>query len=136
MALSKEHIEVGGKLFFRELGRFLFNPVFIVITFLGNGILIGGAFLFWHFEYGENPQLQYFLDSLYWALITITTVGYGDITPVTIPGKILAMAMIVTGTGLFLCYVALLTSAFVNIEVDHIEKEVTDLRRRIKKMGD
>lgn len=36
-------------------------------------------------------------DSIYWAIVTTTTVGYGDITPVTVVGKILASLMMITG---------------------------------------
>jgi hypothetical protein len=41
------------------------------------------------------------LDALYFSVVTITTVGYGDIHPVTPTGKILAMALILTGGGTF-----------------------------------
>jgi voltage-gated potassium channel len=49
-----------------------------------------------------------FLDALYFTLTTIATVGYGDITPATSSGKILAIFIIITGIGSFL---TLLTSA-------------------------
>jgi hypothetical protein len=42
------------------------------------------------------------LDSFYFTLVTIATVGYGDVHPVTVPGKVLAMVVIVTGVGCFI----------------------------------
>lgn len=47
-----------------------------------------------------------FLDSFYFTFITVATVGYGDITPHTQTGKILAMLVIVFGVGTFLGVVA------------------------------
>jgi len=45
------------------------------------------------------------LDSLYFTLITITTVGYGDISPQTNLGKILTMVLIVFGIGIILTFI-------------------------------
>ena len=47
-----------------------------------------------------------FLDALYFTVVTISTVGYGDIHPVTIGGKILAFILIVVGVGTFLGFFA------------------------------
>ena len=38
--------------------------------------------------------------SMYWAIVTMTTVGYGDVTPQTVPGKILASIVMITGYGI------------------------------------
>lgn len=46
------------------------------------------------------------MDALYFTIVTITTVGYGDIYPVTAPGKILTLLIIITGVGTFLGVVA------------------------------
>ncbi len=45
-------------------------------------------------------------DALYFSIVTMATVGYGDIHPVTLPGKLLAMFVIVMGVGTFLGVIA------------------------------
>lgn len=41
------------------------------------------------------------IDSLYFSVITVSTVGYGDISPETVPGKIFTMVYVVVGIGVF-----------------------------------
>lgn len=55
-----------------------------------------------------------FEDALYFTIVTIATVGYGDIAPVTPLGKLLAMLLIVLGVGTFLGVVASETELFLN----------------------
>lgn len=59
------------------------------------GVALAGTLGFMRVE-GLAP-----LDALYFSVVTITTVGYGDIHPVTASGKLLAMALILTGGGTF-----------------------------------
>ncbi|WP_027697801.1 MULTISPECIES: ion transporter [Vibrio] len=49
-------------------------------------------------------------DALWWSLVTISTVGYGDHYPVTVGGKVLATAMIICGVGIFGMISGLITS--------------------------
>ena len=53
-------------------------------------------------------------DALYFSIVTLATVGYGDIHPVTLPGKIFAIVMIVMGVGTFLGVVANATEMMLN----------------------
>lgn len=62
-------------------------------------IMFGGADLFHMFEYGVNENVNSFFDSIWWAMVTITTVGYGDISPVTTGGRIISMIMMILGIG-------------------------------------
>ncbi len=57
---------------------------------------------FWvvYFERGLNPAFQDYGDGLWWALVTVTTIGYGDKFPITIPGKLVGSAVILVGIGL------------------------------------
>jgi hypothetical protein len=55
-----------------------------------------------------------FTDALYYTFVTVTTVGYGDIHPVSTAGKMMAVLIILTGTGLFGGMVASLTEMLLN----------------------
>jgi voltage-gated potassium channel len=48
-------------------------------------------------EHDVNPGFSNIPQSIYWAIVTLTTVGYGDVTPVTIPGKLMASVIMLTG---------------------------------------
>jgi voltage-gated potassium channel len=61
-----------------------------------------------------QPQVFGNLPScMYWAIITLTTVGYGDATPITAAGRILAGITAIMGLGLFALPVGIIASAFV-----------------------
>ncbi|HIA02229.1 MAG TPA: ion transporter, partial [Myxococcales bacterium] len=55
--------------------------------FLSCAIALGGI-SFYLVEIGQNPEVQSIGDGIWWAVVTITTVGFGDITPVTDLGKV------------------------------------------------
>ncbi|WP_281299441.1 potassium channel family protein [Flavobacterium limnophilum] len=52
-------------------------------------------------------------DALWWAYVTITTVGYGDKFPVTTEGRIIAVVLMTAGVGLFGTFTAYASSLFV-----------------------
>lgn len=54
------------------------------------------------------------IDALYFSIVTIATVGYGDVHPVTLMGKILTVFIIVTGVGTFLGVIANATEMMLN----------------------
>ena len=64
-------------------------------------------------------------DALWWAYVTITTVGYGDKVPVTTEGRIIAAALMSVGVGLFGTFTAYVASWFVarKVEADEEEKQ-------------
>jgi len=74
-------------------------------------------------------------DALWWAYVTITTVGYGDKFPVTSEGRILAAALITVGVGLFGTFTAYVASWFVEKrEEDEAikEKDKQEEKERIR----
>jgi len=71
--------------------------------------------------FGSIPQ------SMWWAVATLTTVGYGDVTPVSGLGRTLAAAVAMIGIGLFALPTSILGSGFVEeLEKDRTIKEVLD----------
>jgi voltage-gated potassium channel len=64
----------------------------------------------------ESPQaggrIEGFFESIYWALVTISTVGYGDITPHTVEGRLVTMVLIVSGLGVLSFFTSIIVSAF------------------------
>ncbi len=67
----------------------------VVITL----VLILGS-LMYLIEGRVQPGFDSIPDSMYWAIVTMTTVGYGDVAPITIPGKFLASVIMIVGYGI------------------------------------
>ena len=86
-----------------ELFTLLFLLVFITVT---AGIAI------YVFEQNENENIESIFDALYWALITISTVGYGDISPVTPEGRVVSMLIIVSGIAMISFVTSVIVSSF------------------------
>ncbi|MEM9195764.1 MAG: ion transporter, partial [Myxococcota bacterium] len=76
-----------------EQDRLLFTFAF---GFLGVQVIVGGLSIFL-VERGYNPDFDSIGDGMWWAIVTITTVGFGDITPTTILGRVVAGVLMVGG---------------------------------------
>ncbi len=63
---------------------------------------------------GSNPTFATMPGSMYWAITTLTTVGYGDVTPITGLGRFIAGFTMVVGLGLFALPVGIVATGFVN----------------------
>lgn len=61
-------------------------------------------------ENGVNAAVSSPLDALWWGISTMTTVGYGDVTPVTPEGRLAGATLMVLGIGLFSAVTATITS--------------------------
>jgi voltage-gated potassium channel len=61
-------------------------------------------------ENGINAAIQSPLDALWWGIVTLSTVGYGDVYPVTPEGRLAASVLMVLGIGLFSAITATITS--------------------------
>lgn len=77
-------------------------------------------------------------DALWWSITTLTTVGYGDLYPVTGPGRLLAAAMMVAGVGLFGALSGLVASLLLRpaesrqqADLETLQAEILSLRRQL-----
>ncbi len=82
-----------------------------------------GALLVWLAERGSNPVFIEFSEAIWWAIVTVTTVGYGDITPITRIGRLVAVLLMVTGIGTIGMLASQVSAAMVRREEDVIEEE-------------
>eukprot|EP00756_Hemistasia_phaeocysticola_P050992 Hpha_TRINITY_DN26176_c0_g1::TRINITY_DN26176_c0_g1_i1::g.155372::m.155372/K04886/KCNB2; potassium voltage-gated channel Shab-related subfamily B member 2 len=78
---------------------------------------------------GKVIPFQNIPDSMYWVLVTVTTVGYGDMTPVTTSGKAVAWLTMASGALIVAYPVTMLTSVFAEV---HEEEAQAAVRRRHK----
>ena len=85
---------------------------FIFLGYMLFGITFTFGSIFYLLEFGVNDKLHSYLDAIYWALVTISTVGYGDISPVTEMGKIVSMFGIVFGIAMISFVTSVMVSAF------------------------
>nr|WP_246293744.1 potassium channel family protein [Desulfobacter latus] len=92
----------------------IYFAIFIVLLAVG----IIGFMLF------ENMSLT---NAIYFSIVTMATVGYGDIHPQTEIGKILTIIIIIGGVGTFLSVVASITDVFVNRREEKIRKEKVNM---------
>ena len=81
--------------------------------------LIFFIFLFGYLFYVSEPDVRNIGDGIWWALVTITTVGYGDITPLTTLGRIVASSLMLLGLGLIATITAIVSAKFIQNFVDH-----------------
>jgi len=65
-------------------------------------------------EDAPNSNIKTAEDAIWWAYVTVTTVGYGDKFPVTTEGRIIAAALMTVGVGLFGTFTGFLASYFVS----------------------
>ncbi|MEG3641323.1 NAD-binding protein [Magnetococcus sp. PR-3] len=84
-------------------------------------------------ERGHNPDITNLWEALYWTIITITTVGYGDITPATDAGRMVA----ITGTLVGMWVTVLMTSIIVSALSERIfELKEQRMERQVEKLRD
>ena len=103
------------------------------------GVLIICIISFGYIFYLAEPQIKTFGDGVWWALVTITTVGYGDITPVTILGRLIAGTLMFVGLGLIATVTAIVSAKFIANYVDHhtnddVLEKLEELESEIEKL--
>lgn len=71
-----------------------------------------GAFAIYLVEGDQNAAVGSMGDALWWAVVTTTTVGYGDVSPITPEGRVIAVLMMISGIGVIGVFTATVASFF------------------------
>jgi len=78
----------GARRLFERLGR---------VALVAGGVVVIGSLVAYHAEHPVNSEFATVGDALWWGIVTLTTVGYGDIVPKTPTGRWVAVVIMITG---------------------------------------
>jgi len=118
--------------------RRLVNVDFLLVY--GMGLVIVTATVVTSVEGGGSASIHSFTDALWWSMVTITTVGYGDMVPVTAAGRAMGIVLMLGGVAFFSGVTANLASFLVKgressaVELAKMNKELEILRVEIAKL--
>lgn len=94
------------------------EPLIAVCTLAGAYILVSALVIF----NVEPDSFDTFFDAIYWATVSLTTMGYGDIYPVTTAGRIITMISSIFGIAIVALPAGIITAGYMNEINDESEK--------------
>ena len=101
------------RLFHRTTTIFKESKVAYLIAFSSGSIIIGAFAEFIVESPHPDSKITNFGDALWWAIETVTTVGYGDLYPVTVEGKIIAAFLMIVGIGVLGIFISTFGAALI-----------------------
>jgi voltage-gated potassium channel Kch len=120
----------------RRMAKFLSEPPTVrgavgTIVFATGAVVVISGVLISVFDHREFDNVWL---GMWWAIQTVTTVGYGDVTPADVVGRIIAAFVMLQGIAFLAIVTAAITSTFVarataEHDADESKDELTELRR-------
>ncbi|GAB4046842.1 ion transporter [Spirosoma litoris] len=117
------------------------NGTLAVVLLSSFLLMIFGAVAILYAERVPEANIKNPSDALWWAFVTITTVGYGDKFPVTTFGRLIAAVLMIAGVGLFGTFTGYVANFFVEEDQEHTDSdikilisEVRQLRKKIEEL--
>ena len=99
------------------LGRVIKNEqralVAVMVVIMGL-IVISGSIIFYLEHEAQPDTFGHIPQSMWWAIATLTTVGYGDVVPITDMGRFFGGLVMVFGLGMYALPIAIIASGFAN----------------------
>jgi voltage-gated potassium channel len=134
--------EVGFTRFLEAVLRDRAGSALLVVVFLAILLLEVGSAVILAIEIrAPDGNIKDASDAIWYTYVTVTTVGYGDRYPVTIPGRLLGLLIMTVGVGLFGTLTGFLTQAFVPPRADEgdgaggdaaaLKAELAEIRREL-----
>jgi voltage-gated potassium channel len=86
------------------------------------------------FETGAEGNIRGAQDAMWWAISTMTTVGYGDAYPVTPEGRVIAVFLMAAGVGVFGTLAGAVASWFLSPEAEETESELREVKDLLQEL--
>jgi len=103
---------IGKAIFIAKEELILFGLVTLMLLYLS-------ALGIYHFEHAIQPdKFKSIFDSLWWAVATLTTVGYGDVYPITLGGRLFTFIVLMLGLGVVAVPTGIIASALASVRKD------------------
>ena len=100
---------------------------FFMFLFVALILIYIAAAGIYHFEHEAQPdKFRSIFDSLWWAVATLTTVGYGDVYPITTGGRLFTFAILMIGLGIVAVPAGLVTSALTRARETEVAPSSSD----------
>lgn len=118
----------------------------VLVALVSAGVVIAGGTGVWLFERDRrDANLQHWGDAAWWAMTTLTTVGYGEHYPVSLGGRLVAVAVMGAGIAIIGAVAAIIAYAFagrlaarleaavqqVETQVEHVESEIEQVEAEV-----
>ncbi|MCA9040911.1 MAG: potassium channel family protein [Planctomycetaceae bacterium] len=105
--------------------------VFLSATLLAILMVVFSSIAILHVEDAPESNIKSAEDAMWWSIVTITTVGYGDRFPVTTEGRLLASVLMIIGVGLFGVIAGAIASWFTSGTLEEADQELADLKEEL-----
>lgn len=110
-----------------------------IVLFVALATVLIAALVVWKSESAvPTAGIHSFVDAIWWAIVTMFTVGYGDLYPVTTTGRIAAFVLMLAGIALFGWLTATLASLFVEsdegAQLDNTEQQLAEVNARLERI--
>jgi len=116
------------------------HSLFRVLIAAAGTLFVGSWLVLLFEENASGSNIHSYLQALWWAIVTVTTVGYGDRYPVTEGGRAVAVVLMLVGIGLIGVLTATVASVFVKEHTDANREEYqrghADLGQRLSVIGE
>ena len=105
-------------------GRFVQRSSLLALLGITVSIIFIGAFAVLVLDGGtETAQITNLSDAVWWSISTVTTVGYGDIVPHSMAGRIMGMVLMVVGIGIMAAFISQVSATLVESRMKRDSEE-------------
>ena len=118
--------------FFKRSGGFIKRSRFISLFIITVTIIFIAAFVVLILESNvADARITNFTDAIWWSISTVTTVGYGDIVPSSMAGRIVGMILMVVGIAVMTAFIAQVSATIVESRIQPFAEK--NLKATVKK---